>query len=119
VLRGALAQAVKWNMLVKNPAEMLDRKDRPKVERKPVAVMDAADAMKLLEAARGTRWFIPMLLGSMCGIRRGEICALRWRSVNFDTGQIAVSHSIEQTQKGCREKETKAASAAPLPCPLS
>ena len=107
VLRGALAQAVKWNLLIKNPCDMLEKKDRPKIERKPVAVMDAADTMRILEVARGTRWFIPMLLGSMCGIRRGEICALRWRNVQFETGQIAVSHSIEQTKNGCREKETK------------
>ena len=107
VLRAALGQAVKWNLLIKNPCDMLERKDRPKIERKPVAVMDATDTVKMLEAARGTRWFIPMLLGSMCGIRRGEIVALRWGNVNFETGQLAVSHSIEQTKKGCREKETK------------
>jgi integrase len=69
--------------------------------------MDAADTVKMLEVARGTRWFIPMLLGAMCGIRRGEIVALRWRNVNFETGQLAVSYSIEQTKRGCREKETK------------
>jgi integrase len=107
VLRGALGQAVKWNMLIKNPCEMLEKKDRPKIERKPVAVMDATGTVKILEAARGSRWFVPMLLGAMCGIRRGEICALRWRNVNFATGQIAISHSIEQTKGGCREKETK------------
>ena len=107
VLRAALGKAVKWNLLIKNPCDMLERKDRPKIERKPVAVMDATDTVKMLEAARGARWFIPMLLGSTCGIRRGEIVALRWRNVNFETGQLAVSHSIEQTKKGCREKETK------------
>jgi integrase len=107
VLRGALAQAVKWNLLVKNPCDMLEKKDRPKIERKPIAVLDAAAMMKMLEAARGTRWFIPMLLGSTCGIRCGEIVAMRWRNVQFKIGQIEVSHSVEQTQKGCREKETK------------
>jgi integrase len=107
VLRGALAQAVKWNMLIKNPCDMLEKKDRPKIERKPVAVMDATDTVKMLEAARGARLFIPMMLGAMCGIRRGEICALRWRNVQLETGQIEVSHSIEQTKSGCREKETK------------
>src|SRR5262245_18761401 len=86
---------------------MLDRKDRPKVERKPVAVIDAADTMAILEAVRGSRLFIPMLLGSMCGLRCGEICALRWRNVNFDTGQMSVSHSVEQIKKICREKEAK------------
>jgi integrase len=107
VLGAALRQAVKWNLLIKNPCDMLEKKDRPKIERKPVAVMDTKETLKILEAARGTRWFIPMLLGSMCGIRRGEIVALRWRNVQLDAGQIAVSHSVEQIKAGCREKETK------------
>ena len=107
VLRGALAQAVKWNLLIKNPCDMLEKNSWAKIERKPVAVMDAADTVEMLEAARGTRWFIPMLLGAMCGIRRGEIAALRWRNVQFKTGQIEISRSVEQTKKGCREKETK------------
>jgi integrase len=49
-------------------------------------------------------------LSSRCcsaGLRRGEICALRWRNVDLDAGQLAVVASIEQTKTGCREKETK------------
>jgi integrase len=32
---------------------------------------------------------------------------LRWRSVDFERGQLAVSASTEQTDDGIREKETK------------
>jgi integrase len=107
VLRQALAQAVKWNMLVRNPCDLLERKDRPKIERKTVATIDAGATMQMLETARGTRWFIPMLLVSTCGMRRGEIAALRWNDVQLDKGQMTIKHSIEQTKEGCREKETK------------
>jgi integrase len=43
------------------------------------------------------------------GLRRGEITALRWHSVDLDRGQLAVVASTEQlARKGnCREKETK------------
>jgi integrase len=107
VLRQALAQAVKWNMLVRNPCDLLERKDRPKIERKAVAVIDAEGTMQMLEAARESRWFVPMLLAALCGMRRGEIAALRWSEVKFEQGQITIKHSIEQTKAGCREKETK------------
>ena len=117
VLRAAMAQAVKWNLLLKNPCDMLEKKDRPKIERKPVAVIDAADTMSLLKSARGTRWFIPMLLGALCGIRRGEIIALCWKDVRFDAGQITISRSIEQTKNGCREKETKGSKCRTLAMP--
>jgi integrase len=38
---------------------------------------------------------------------RGEIAALRWKSVDLEAGQLRVVASIEQTKAGCREKETK------------
>src|SRR5688572_15010125 len=40
VLNSALRQAVRWGLLNRNPAD-LDKKDRPKVERKAVATIDA------------------------------------------------------------------------------
>jgi integrase len=48
---------------------------------------------------------------ALCGLRRGEIAALRWRSVDLDAGQLAVVASVEQTRAGCREKETKSGRA--------
>jgi integrase len=45
---------------------------------------------------------------ALCGLRRGEITALRWRSIDLDRGQLAVVASTEQTDAGViREKEAK------------
>ena len=115
VLRGALAQAVKWNQLAKNPCAMLEKKDRPKIEKKAVATLDAAATVKMLEAARERRLFIPMLLGSLCGLRCGEIVALCWDDIR--DGQLSVSRSIEQTRAGCREKETKGSKCRTIAMP--
>jgi integrase len=115
VLRGALAQAVKWNLLIKNPCDMLEKKDRPKIEKKAVATLDPEATVKLLEAARERRWFVPMLLGSMCGIRCGEILALRWDDIR--DGQLSVSRSMEQTKAGVREKETKGSKCRTIAMP--
>jgi integrase len=40
-------------------------------------------------------------------MRRGEIGALRWRSLDLDVGQLAVVASTEQTKAGYREKDAK------------
>src|SRR4051812_9312754 len=40
--------------------------------------LDPGEAAKLMEHFRPTRMFIPVLLGVLCGLRRGEITALRW-----------------------------------------
>ena len=58
---------------------------------------------------------IPTATPSMyftCGLRRGEICALRWRNVELSgAAQIAVIGSTEQTKAGIREKGTKSGRA--------
>jgi len=50
----------------------------------------------------------------LCGMRRGEITALRWRSIDLDAGQLAVVASTEQTKAGCREKDANRAKAEHL-----
>jgi integrase len=114
VLREALQQAVRWQLLARNPADAVKP---PKVERKQMSVLDAAATAELLEAARPHPIFIPILLGVLCGMRRGEIVALRWRSVELDLGQLAVVASTEQTAAGCREKETKSGRARAIALP--
>ena len=58
------------------------------------------------------RLFIPVLLAVTCGLRRGEICALRWRNVRLTgAAELAIVGSTEQTKAGIREKETKSGRA--------
>ena len=74
--------------------------------------LDTAETAALLEVARAYRLFVPVLLAVTCGLRRGEICALRWRNVELSgAGQIAVIGSTEQTKAGIREKGTKSGRA--------
>jgi integrase len=104
VLRQALQQAVQWQMLSRNPA---DSCKPPKIERKPMRTYDLAQTAELLAAMRGTRFFIPVILGALCGLRRGEIAALRWGQLDLEKGQLAVIQSAEQTRAGVRYKEPK------------
>jgi integrase len=108
ILRQALQQAVRWGLLARNPADAVKP---PKVERASMQTYDLAETAELLEAARGTRMFVPTSLAVLCGLRRGEILALRWRSVDFAEAQIAVVESLEQTSAGLRFKETKSGRA--------
>jgi len=79
----------------------------PKIERREMKVLDADQTAELIEAARETNLFIPILLGVLCGVRRGEVTALRWRSVDIDRGQLSVLASTEQTANSVREKPPK------------
>ena len=104
VLREALQQALRWQLLARNPADAVKP---PKVERKQMNVLNTDATANLIEAARGSPLFVPIMLGVRCGLRRGEVVALRWRNVDLDRGQISVIASAEQTEQGVREKEPK------------
>src|SRR5262249_23072256 len=83
----------------------------PKVERRQVAVYSLTQTADLLEALRGSWMHVPALLAVLCGLRRGEIAALRWGSVDLDKGRLAVVQSAEQTRAGVRYKEPKSGQA--------
>jgi len=109
ILKGALAQAVKWEMLVRNPAAGVDA---PKVGHATIMqTYDLGQTAELIEAVRGKRIFVPVILAVLCGLRRGEIAALRWRNVNLAGDQLAVVQSAEQTKAGVRYKEPKSGRA--------
>ena len=60
---------------------------------------------------------MPVLLAGLCGLRRGEVTALKWRSVDLDRGQFAIDESTEQTRAGVRYKETKSGRARTVAIP--
>lgn len=108
VLYSALGQAERWKLIVRNPAALLEKKDRPRVERKAVRTVDAAATADVFDAARERRLFIPLVLAALCGLRRGEIVALRWRNVDLENGNLSIVASTEQTDAGTiREKDAK------------
>ena len=79
----------------------------PKIERATLNTFDITQTAELIEGLRGTRLLIPVMLGVLCGLRRGEIAALRWRHVDLVAGKIAVVESAEQTLAGVRYKPPK------------
>jgi len=108
VLSAALRQAVRWRLLPFNPAA--DVKP-PKIERRKVLTYGLTQTADLLDALQGTWMHMPALLAVLCGLRRGEIAALRWGSVDLDKGRLAVVQSAEQTRAGVRFKEPKSGQA--------
>src|SRR5262249_15110930 len=97
--------------LNRNPA---DAAQPPKVERQALDTLDMTQTATTLSTLRETRLFVPVLLGVLCGMRRGEIVALRWKSVDLERASLAVIESAEQTASGVRYKEPKTGRARTL-----
>ncbi|PCK77869.1 site-specific integrase [Rhizobium sophoriradicis] len=104
VMLSAFEQAVKWDLLKKNPVALTKP---PKVEKKPMEAFNALQTSVMLDELRKSRVFMAALLAALCGLRRGEIVALRWRDVDFANGTVAIRESAEQVGTLVRYKETK------------
>ncbi len=114
LLKQALEQAVKWQLTNRNPADAVEA---PRVIKKDLTVLDAEQTADLLEAMRETSFYIPSLISVTTGLRRGEVLALRWEHLDFDTSNMFVRQSLEQTSKGLRFKEPKSKKPRQLAMP--
>jgi integrase len=106
VLHKALKQAVKWQMLMRNPSDAVEP---PRPERTEMTALDQKGIALLLQAVDGTRMYMPVLLAITTGLRRGEILALRWKDLDLENARISVRQSVEQTAAGLRFKAPKTA----------
>lgn len=104
LLKKALKQAVRWELTARNPAEAVDP---PVVERKAMNTYDLDQTVILLDNLEKSRLLIPVMIAVLCGLRRGEIVALRWRHIDLANGRLTVAESVEQTKDGVRTKLPK------------
>jgi integrase len=79
----------------------------PKLAKRRPAVLDEAKLGTLFDRARNTRLYTFVILAAATGCRRGELLALQWSDLDFQTGLLDISKSLEQTRAGLRVKSTK------------
>ena len=104
LLHKALAQAVKWQLLARNP---VDAVEPPRAERKEMRALDEDETANLLGLLAENRLYMPTMLAVTTGLRRGEILGLRWGNVDLVAGTLTVVQSLEQTKDGLRLKTPK------------
>lgn len=104
VLREALQQAIRWKLLVWNPADAVEP---PRAVRVEMSALDENETATLLAAAAETEMYLPVLLAVSTGLRRGELLGLRWADVELDAGRLSVRRSLEQTRSGLNFKQPK------------
>ncbi|MGZ5288356.1 MAG: site-specific integrase [Actinomycetota bacterium] len=61
----------------------------------------------ILAAAEGTPYHLALTLSATAGLRRGEVCALRWSQVNLERGTISVVASLQRVGGELRFMEPK------------
>ena len=88
VCRSALERAVRDDLLRTNPA--IGCKLPPK-KAKEMQVLDREELQKFLIQAQADGYYELFLLDLCTGLRRGELIALQWEDLNFETGVLTVN----------------------------
>jgi integrase len=104
VLRTALNQAMKWSLIARNPAALVDP---PRIPRSEIRPLTAEEARRFLQAAKGERFEALYTLALFSGLRRGEILGLRWSDVDLDARALRVNQAIQRVGGKLRAAETK------------
>jgi integrase len=97
VLHRALEEAVKGDLIPRNPAA---HANRPKVKQEEIEPLDASQAATFLKAAKGDRFEALYALCLMCGLRQGEALALRWQDIDLDGGTLRVGRQLQRVRDG-------------------
>ncbi|MHB8438497.1 MAG: tyrosine-type recombinase/integrase, partial [Acidimicrobiales bacterium] len=106
IISSALHQGVRWSWVRSNVAELAKP---PRVAQRRVTAPSVEDVRSIIVAAeeRDPRLAPLLMLGALTGMRRGELCALRWTDVKLDVGEIEVARSLVVVPGGLAEKTTK------------
>jgi integrase len=100
------------NMTKTNPASEVPA---PRPSHRQLDV-DKDKVIFLIQAARGTRLELLVLLAATSGLRRGELVALKWSAVDLERKRLVVSESLEQTRMfGLRFKQPKSGKMRVVP----
>lgn len=92
-LHAALQGALRMGLVGRN---VCDAVKPPKVERKEMLVLDEEEASRLVSGIEDLRLKAAVALAVGCGLRRGEICGLRWQDVDLDAGCIHVVQTVQR-----------------------
>jgi integrase len=119
IMRAAFQQAVRWRLVSVNP---LDGVTPPKVEAPKLRIPSAKDVAALL-ACVTPDYRVPLAVAAGTGLRRGEILAIEWGSVDLEGVQPSL-HVAGTLQRVAGElvvlppKTTRSRRTVPLPASL-
>ena len=91
--RRALEKAVTEKLIVRNPAEECKL---PPARRMEMRLLSREELQKLLIQARAEGYYEVFLLELTTGLRVGELMALQWDDLNFNTGELRIERQIYQ-----------------------
>ena len=108
LLTNTLNAAERQEYITKNPMRAVSP---PKKRQREAKFYTPEQLGILLDKAVGTRLELPVFICAYLGLRRGELCGLRWGDVDLEHKTITIENTRTQAGKKEIEKGTKTASS--------
>lgn len=95
ILHQALEQAIKNNLILRNPtvSTTLPRKNSKKLK-----VLTKDEELKFLSIVKEDRLAAAFILALSSGMRLGELLALTWEAINLDSGEVKVQRALSRVR---------------------
>lgn len=81
-------------------SNVFDKVKPPKIRRGPTPTLTAKQVNELLAAAENTDILIPVALGVLLGLRRGEALGVRWCDFDYNNRTLKIEHSATRLKGG-------------------
>ena len=94
-LRRALNQAMKWGVVSRNVATLVDP---PKAPRYEIEAVSPERAKAILEAVRGHQHEALVTTALATGMRLGELLGLHWADVDLSAAQLRVRWALQRVE---------------------
>jgi integrase len=104
VLRASLNQALRWGLVVRNVATLVNP---PKVDRPDIQPLDPDEAKQLLQSVRGHRLEAVVSVATAMGLRQGEMLGLRWDDVDLENHRLRIRGQLQRIDGQLRIVEPK------------
>jgi integrase len=105
-LHRAFADAVRWQVLARNPASAADP---PRAPRPRKRTWSAEELRAFLSYVDGHEWAALWHFVAMTGVRRGEALGLRWEDVDLARGRVSIAQTVVPLRHGVAWGEPKTA----------
>jgi integrase len=115
VVHNALKQAVKWDIIKRNPSDLVELPKVAHIERR---VLSPDEAIDFLKTADNKRYGLVFEFALLTGMRPEEYLALQWSDVDYERGTASVRRALVRHKKRVSFEETKTARSRrliPLP----
>jgi integrase len=107
-LHRCLADAVRWGLVARNPADLVDRPHAPRTE---IRAWSPVQVRAFLDSVASDRLAALWRLIALTGVRRGEALGLRWVDVDLTAPRISIQQSLVLVRNKILVSEPKTANA--------